>query len=124
MDREKKPPGENADAMLVSQGVLENAIEAVEDEACAGEFKFVEHEPLLSTYCRMELFQVLGKLAVAGATTEVVRGVGADIHRLISITANAMKSGYCTLLEDFLPAFSKSPPETTSQATEEGGAET
>ena len=85
---------------------------------------FVETEPLLSSYCRAELLQILGKLSVAGASSGVVRGVGADIHRLITVTATAMKSGYSSLLEDFLPAFSMSPPETTPQAAEGDGAGT
>ena len=103
MDREKETSGENLDAMLINQVVLGKAIEAAIDMTPDEKMIFIETEPLLSAYCRAELLQTLGKLAVSGASPEVVRGVGADIHRLVTVTASAMKSGYCELLEDFLP---------------------
>ena len=124
MDREKKSSGKNADAMLVDKAALCNAIESVADEALSQEMIFVEAEPLLSAYCRAALLQILGKLAISGASPKVVRGVGADIHHLITVTAKAMRSGYCILLEDFLPEFATAASETTTQATEEDGADT
>ncbi len=111
------------DAMLVNRGAMNNAIEAVANETSGEKFTFVETEPLLSAYCRAELLQTLGKLAVSGASPEVVRGVGADIHRLIKVTATAMKSGYSILLEDFLPEFAAptADPHTQSADGTESG---
>ncbi len=76
---------------------------------------------MLSAYCRAELLQILGKLAVAGASSGVVRGVGADIHRLITVSATAMRSGHSSLLEDFLPEFAASArdPQTHSADDDE-----
>jgi len=116
---EDEQPSENDDAMLVNQSALSNAIEAVSKETPVEELVFIETEPLLSAYCRAELFQILGKLSVAGASSGVVRGVGADVHRLIRVTATAMRTGYCTLLEDFLPEFAPSAADVAAQSTEE-----
>lgn len=116
---ENGQPGEHDDAMLVDQEVLANALQAVEKEMPAEGFTFIETEPLLSSYCRAELLQILGKLAGAGACSGVVRGVGADIHRLIKVTDTAMKSGYGSLLEDFLPEFAAPTPESTAQPADE-----
>jgi hypothetical protein len=116
--REKEPSGEKIDAMLVNKIVLSNAIETEVNEESGDKLIFVETEPLLSAYCRAELLQTLGKLAVSGATPEVVRGVGADIHRLITVTATAMKSGYGILLEDFLPEFAAQTVDPHTQSEE------
>ena len=112
---------ENVDAILVNPEVLSAAIEAAERETSVEEFTFIETEPWLSTYCRAELLQTLGKLAVSGASPEVVRGVGADIHRLITVTAIAMKSGYGILLEDFLPEFAATTADSHTKSAD--GAE-
>lgn len=121
--REDRQPSENVDAMLVNQCALSNAIEAVANETPGEELTFIETEPLLSAFCRAELLQTLGKLAVSGATPAVVRGVGADIHRLIAVTATAMRSGYSILLEDFLPEFAaaaQDPHVQSADGTEPG----
>jgi len=120
--REDEQPSEHADAMLVGRGVLLDAVEAVGKAFPSEGFTFVETEPLLSAYCRAELLQVLGKLALSGASSRAVRGVGADIHRLIAVTATAMKAGYSSLLEDFLPEFAIPSPETTTPMTGEDRA--
>ena len=117
--REDEQLNENVDAILVNPEVLSAAIEAAERETSVEEFTFIETEPWLSTYCRAELLQTLGRLAVSGASAEVVRGVGADIHRLITVAATAMKSGYSSLLEDFLPEFAAPTSESTAQAADD-----
>ena len=103
--REDEQLNENVDAILVNPEVLRAAIEAAARETSIEGFTFIESEPWLSTYCLAELLQTLGRLAVSGASPKIVRGVGADIHRLITVAATAMKSGYSFLLEDFLPEF-------------------
>lgn len=119
MDRERESSSENADAMLVNQGALSNAIDAAANETAGDEMTFIETEPLLSASCRAELLQTLGKLAVSGASPEVVRGVGADIHRLITVTATAMRSGYSILLEDFLPEFAATTTDPHTQSADD-----
>ena len=116
---EKGQPEGHDDAMLVDQVVLATAIKSVGREFPSEGFSFVESEPLLSSFCRTELLQILGKLAVAGATPAVVRGVGGDIHRVITVTAKAMKSGYSSLLEDFLPEFAAPTSESAAQAADD-----
>ncbi len=118
MAHEKETSGENLDAILINQDVLGRAVEAAIDMSPDEKLIFVETEPLLSAYCRAELLQTLGKLAVSGASPEVVRGVGADIHRLITVTATAMKSGYSDLLEDFLPEFAAVTTESEKKSEE------
>ena len=49
----------------------------------------------------------------------VVRGVGADIHRLVTVTTTAMKSGYSSLLADFLPEFEAMVPGDHPESDEE-----
>ena len=110
---------ENVDAILVNPAVLSAALKAAARETSIEEFTFIETEPWLSTYCRAELLQTLGRLAVSGASPKIVRGVGADIHRLITVTATAMKSGYSSLLEDFLPEFAAPTSESAAQATDD-----
>jgi hypothetical protein len=112
-------PAENADAMLVGHDELIDAAATVPSGIPAGGFTFVETEPVLSEYCHDELLRILGKLAVAGASSGVVRGVGADIHRLITVTATAMRSAYGSLLEDFLPEFAVSVPESQEESEDE-----
>ena len=107
------------DAVLVDQEALAAAIKSVGGEFPSEGFTFVETEPLLSSFCHAELLQVLGKLAVSGACSGVVRGVGADIHRLITVTATAMKSGYGSLLEDFLPEFAAPTSESTARPADD-----
>ena len=116
---ENGQPDGHDDAVLVDREVLATAIKSVSKEFPSEGFTFVETEPLLSSFCHAELLQILGKLAVAGACSGVVRGVGADIHRLITVTATAMKSGYSLLLEDFLPEFAAPTSESTAQPADE-----
>ena len=106
MDNEVQK-GETPDAILVGKNDLSAAVETSIRLRPGEGFTFVATEPLLSAYFRVELLQTLGKLAVSGASTRVVRGVGADVHRLITVVAMAMKLGYGSLLEDFLPEFSE-----------------
>jgi len=115
---EDEPLSENADAMLVNQDALSNALRAVANETSGEELTFIEAEPLLSAYCRAELLQTLGKLAVSGASPKIVRGVGADIHRLITVAATAMRSGYSILLEDFLPEFAAPTADPHTQSAD------
>lgn len=110
---------EHADAMLVNQETLSAALGAAAGETPAERFSFIETEPLLSAYCRAEWLQMLGKLALSGASPKVVRGIGEDIHQLIAVTAKAMRTGYCSLLEDFMPEFSVTAPGPRIE-TEEG----
>lgn len=117
--REDEQLNENADAILVNPEVLSAAIEAAARETSVEEFTFIETEPWLSTYCRAELLQTLGRLAVAGTTPAVVRGVAADIHRLVTVAAQAMRSGYGGLLEDFLPEFAAPTSESTARAVDD-----
>jgi hypothetical protein len=104
-------PDGHDDAVLVDEEALTTAIKSVVKRVPSEGFTFVKTEPVLSAYCRAELLQVLGKLAISGASSQVVRGVGADIHGLITVVAAAMKAGYSSLLEDFLPEFAVSVPE-------------
>jgi len=119
VDREKKPSNGNADARLVNHKMLRAAMLAVAEGSPGEKFIFIESEPLLSSYCEAELFQILGKLAVAGAAPQFVRSVGANIHQVIAVTARSMKAGYCALLEDFLPEFSTAATEPKTLTEED-----
>jgi hypothetical protein len=112
----KTPSRRSSDATLVGGDALSAAMRdtAPPDKEDELELGLIDNEPLLSEYCQNEFMQILGRLALAGAGPGIIRGVATDMHRVITVSAKALRMAYCELLEDFLPDLE----ETASPAEE------
>jgi hypothetical protein len=106
-----------SDATLVEEEMLRAAARESADKTLGDENEFVPSEPVLSAYLHTELLAILGKLALSGAGTEIVRGVAVDLHRLIATSAGALQKGYRALIDGLLPGLGEE--EVTDVQNEE-----
>jgi hypothetical protein len=104
-----------SDAALIDTQAMQNALELWLTGHERSPLEILPNEPVLSAYVHGELFAVLGKLALTGAETEVVRGVSADLHRIVGITASAFRLAYYDLIKDLLPDIHADAPGTPDQ---------
>ena len=60
-------------------------------------------EPVLGTYVKHEVLQIVAQLALHGARPEICRAVVNDLYKLLDITGTALRDGYRNLIADFMP---------------------
>lgn len=125
MDSHDKRPPPVSDAALIDADTIQAALQSrANDTTTDSPFEILHTEPILSSFVHGELLQLLGKLALSGANTDVVRGVSTDVHRLLGVTAAAFRLAYRSLLEDFLPEGEPAEPEGCHDETPPDNGET
>jgi len=92
------------DAALITGVILQGIVKEYRDRQAEPEHEIIVAEPVLSEFLRCRMLQMLGQLALAGATPCIVRGAAGEIHALLAITAEAFRRSYRELLADFMPA--------------------
>jgi hypothetical protein len=124
MDNHDKRPPPVSDAALIDADTIQTALQnRANDSTPDSPFEILRTEPILSSFVHGELLQLVGKLALSGAGTDVVRGVSTDVHRLLGITAAAFRLAYCGLLEDFMPEEQPEKPDGVPDDTRPPGNE-
>lgn len=103
MDEERTSWRGMADA-VVDDHALQAAMQEQADNDASSVGEVIPAEPVLSSFLQDEILKLVGKLGLAGAETNILQGVACDLHRLLGLTAKAVRQGYRVLLDDFLPA--------------------
>jgi hypothetical protein len=89
------------DGMLVEPAYIQNAHHDVTSKGGADVFaEFSQAEPALACFIQESLAVIAGKLALAGAPTEVVQGQNADVLSLLLTCVEAQRRGHYELWKD------------------------
>lgn len=99
----EQEPADGAAEPIVSQTFIVAAVRAAAEIEPAAEQELIVGEPLLASYLRDGTLQILGKLALAGASPQLVENVAEDYFRLLRVAVNATRDAYRGLLADLLP---------------------
>lgn len=110
-------PVAGRDAMLVDREVLNAAIADAAQRDFESADSVIAGEPVLSVYLHGQMLQTIGKLALVGASTDVVRGVAVEIHSIVGVTAHALRRAYRALLDGVVPDIG-GPPASGSGESE------
>jgi hypothetical protein len=128
MSSSDRRPHPISDAALIDAETIRTVLQNRADDPEDSPFEVLRAEPALSSFVHGELLKLFGKLALSGASTEVIRGVSTDVHHLLGVTAGAFRLAYCDLLEDFLPdgepdsESDETPPPENDESQMDGDA--
>lgn len=103
MSNDRRNPKPISDSALIDADTISTVLRKHCNNTDKQPFEILQTEPVLSEFLHAELLKTFGKLALAGANPAVVRGISADLHRLLGITAGAFQTAYRDLLEDLMP---------------------
>jgi hypothetical protein len=89
------------DAMLINPELIVKARQEVADQGTGKSLEgFAQLEPALATYIYETTAGIAGKMALAGAPTEVVQGSHEDMLAVILTCLQALRRGHYELWKD------------------------
>lgn len=103
MTTEQDQPSQPQGEPLIGKENIADAVQTAAEKEPADAPDVLAGEPLLSSYLRDGVLQMLGKLALAGAGHAIIESTAEDMFRLLSVAAGSVRNAYRALLNDLVP---------------------
>lgn len=97
-----KKPRNTPDSMIVSPAILAEVVDTLRKNPIDTSEELLSTEPALSKFLNEQELQLLGRMALAGAYPEFIRGFANELHGMVAVAVRSFRKGYADLLDPFL----------------------
>lgn len=91
------------DSEIVSPAILAGVVRALRQDPIHFTDDLLATEPTVSEFVGRRELQLIGRMALAGASPEFLQGFANEMHNMVAVVAHSFRRGYRDLLQPFVP---------------------